>query len=173
MRSMKLMLWWSTMHDSTFGTIQHRMLEHGLGKLPAVKVILYSHIARKYLKLRSNKLDSITKYFKLSNKMEKRRYLFGLTLKLGIRLQWSAWKLITLKTCLLLLVVIFCNLNYLLCRFPFFSCQVKIFAKQAFYQHLQLCYKLLLTDFLRFIIMSDKSNFYNFLVWAVSWNYFY
>lgn len=59
-------------HNARFdlGTIQHRMLEHGLGKLPSVKVVDTLHIARKYLKLRSNKLDSITKYFKLSNKME-------------------------------------------------------------------------------------------------------
>jgi DNA polymerase-3 subunit epsilon len=59
-------------HNARFdlGTIQHRMLQYNLGKLPAVKVIDTLHIARKYLKLRSNKLDSITKYFNLSNKMQ-------------------------------------------------------------------------------------------------------
>lgn len=59
-------------HNARFdlGTIQHRMLHHGLGKIPTTKVIDTLHIARKYLKLRSNKLDSITKYFNLSNKME-------------------------------------------------------------------------------------------------------
>ena len=59
-------------HNARFdlGTIQHRMLHYNLGKLPAVKVVDTLHIARKYLKLRSNKLDSITKYFNLSNKMQ-------------------------------------------------------------------------------------------------------
>lgn len=59
-------------HNARFdlGTIQHRMLAHGMGRLPTVKVIDTLMIARKYLKLRSNKLDSITKYFGLSNKIE-------------------------------------------------------------------------------------------------------
>jgi len=59
-------------HNASFdmGTIQTRMLHHGLGKLPTVKIVDTLQIARKYLKLRSNKLDSITKYFGLSNKME-------------------------------------------------------------------------------------------------------
>lgn len=59
-------------HNARFdlGTIQHRMLEYDLGKLPSVKVVDTLHIAKKHLKLRSNKLDSITKYFNLSNKME-------------------------------------------------------------------------------------------------------
>ena len=59
-------------HNAGFdlGTIQHRMLEHGMGVLPKVKVIDTLQIAKKYLKLRSNKLDSITKYFGLSNKIE-------------------------------------------------------------------------------------------------------
>lgn len=59
-------------HNAGFdlGTIQHRMLEHGMGVLPKVKVIDTLQIAKKHLKLRSNKLDSITKYFGLSNKIE-------------------------------------------------------------------------------------------------------
>lgn len=59
-------------HNARFdlGTIQHRMLYYKMGKLPSVKIIDTLQIARKYLKLRSNKLDSITKYFNLSNKME-------------------------------------------------------------------------------------------------------
>ncbi len=59
-------------HNASFdlGTIQHRMLEHGMGVLPKVKVIDTLQIAKKHLKLRSNKLDSITKYFGLSNKIE-------------------------------------------------------------------------------------------------------
>lgn len=59
-------------HNARFdlGTIQHRMLAHNMGRLPTVKVIDTLLIARKYLKLRSNKLDSITKYFGLSNKLE-------------------------------------------------------------------------------------------------------
>lgn len=59
-------------HNASFdlGTIQHRMLEHGMGVLPKVKVIDTLQIAKKHLKLRSNKLDSITKYFGLSNKVE-------------------------------------------------------------------------------------------------------
>jgi uncharacterized protein YprB with RNaseH-like and TPR domain len=59
-------------HNARFdlGTIQHRMLHHNMGRLPTVKVIDTLMISRKYLKLRSNKLDSITKYFGLSNKIE-------------------------------------------------------------------------------------------------------
>jgi DNA polymerase III epsilon subunit-like protein len=59
-------------HNARFdlGTIQHRMLHYGMGRLPSVKVIDTLMISRKYLKLRSNKLDSITKYFGLSNKLE-------------------------------------------------------------------------------------------------------
>jgi DNA polymerase III epsilon subunit-like protein len=59
-------------HNARFdlGTIQQRMLAHGLGRMPNVKVIDTLMIAKKYLKLRSNKLDSITKYFGLSNKIE-------------------------------------------------------------------------------------------------------
>lgn len=59
-------------HNARFdlGTIQHRFLAHNLGKIPTVKVVDTLQIARKYLRLRSNKLDAITKYFGLSNKME-------------------------------------------------------------------------------------------------------
>ena len=59
-------------HNAMFdiGTIQTRMLVHGLGKLPTTKIVDTLQIARKYLRLRSNKLDSITKYFGLSNKLE-------------------------------------------------------------------------------------------------------
>jgi len=59
-------------HNARFdlGTIQQRMLHYGMGRLPSVKVIDTLQIARKYLQLRSNKLDSITKYFGLSNKVE-------------------------------------------------------------------------------------------------------
>lgn len=59
-------------HNARFdlGVIQQRMLFHGMGKLPSVKVVDTLMLSRKYLKLRSNKLDSITKYFNLSNKMK-------------------------------------------------------------------------------------------------------
>ena len=59
-------------HNAMFdiGTIQARMLVHNLGKLPTMKIVDTLQIARKYLRLRSNKLDSITKYFGLSNKLE-------------------------------------------------------------------------------------------------------
>jgi hypothetical protein len=59
-------------HNARFdlGTIQQRMLHYGMGRLPTVKVVDTLQIARKYLQLRSNKLDSITKYFNLSNKMD-------------------------------------------------------------------------------------------------------
>jgi DNA polymerase elongation subunit (family B) len=59
-------------HNARFdlGTIQHRMLAYGMGKIPTVKVIDTLQLARKYLKLRSNKLEAIAKYFKLSDKMQ-------------------------------------------------------------------------------------------------------
>lgn len=58
-------------HNARFdlGTIQQRALVYGFGKLPSVKVIDTLDLAKKHLKLRSNKLDSITKYFGLANKM--------------------------------------------------------------------------------------------------------
>lgn len=72
-------------HNARFdlGTIQHRMLEYGLGKVPSVKVVDTLHIARKHLKLRSNKLDSITKYFNLSNKMENEGISLWINTQLG------------------------------------------------------------------------------------------
>lgn len=59
-------------HNARFdlGTIQQRALHFGYGRLPTVKVIDTLQMARKYLQLRSNKLDSITKYFGLSNKLQ-------------------------------------------------------------------------------------------------------
>jgi len=59
-------------HNARFdlGTIQHRMLFHKMGKIPTVKVIDTLQLARKYLKLRSNKLEAIAKYFGLSDKMQ-------------------------------------------------------------------------------------------------------
>lgn len=58
-------------HNAPFdlGTIQHRMLYYGMGKIPTVKVTDTLRLARKYLKLRSNKLESIAKYFGLDEKM--------------------------------------------------------------------------------------------------------
>ena len=58
-------------HNARFdlGTIQQRALACGFGRIPSIRVIDTLAIAKKHLKLRSNKLDSITKYFGLSNKM--------------------------------------------------------------------------------------------------------
>ena len=49
--------------------IQTRGIYHGLGKLPTVKIIDTLQIAKKYLRLPSNRLDSIGKYFGLGRKV--------------------------------------------------------------------------------------------------------
>lgn len=72
-------------HNAQFdiGTIQTRMLHYGMGKLPTVKVVDTLQIARKYLRLRSNKLDSITKYFGLSNKMDNEGISLWIKVQMG------------------------------------------------------------------------------------------
>lgn len=49
--------------------IQTRGIYHGLGKLPTVKIIDTLQIAKKHMKLPSNRLDSIGKYFGIGRKV--------------------------------------------------------------------------------------------------------